>query len=111
MRGILIAGALAFLLSFFLTPLFIKFLARRGYGQQIRDDGPKTHHVKRGTPTMGGAIALRRDDVGHLSIGARANFALINAPSYIHLAYRPGVPLISTTWKDGNVIFTKGDIA
>jgi len=61
--------------------------------------------------TMGGAIALRRDDVGHLSIGARANFALINAPSYIHLAYRPGVPLISTTWKDGNVIFTKGDIA
>lgn len=61
--------------------------------------------------TMGGAIALRRDDVGHLSTGARANFALLNAPSYIHLAYRPGVPLISTTWKDGNVIFTKGDIA
>ena len=61
--------------------------------------------------TMGGAIALRLDDVGHLSIGARANFALLNAPSYIHLAYRPGVPLISTTWKDGNVIFTKGDIA
>ena len=61
--------------------------------------------------TMGGAIALRRDDVGHLSVGARANFALLNAPSYIHLAYRPGVPLISTTWKDGNVIFTKGDIA
>lgn len=60
--------------------------------------------------TMGGAIALRRDDVGHLSIGSRANFALLNAPSYIHLAYRPGVPLISTTWKDGNVIFTKGDI-
>ena len=61
--------------------------------------------------TMGGAIALRLDDVGHLSIGARANFALLNAPSYIHLAYRPGVPLISTTWKDGNVIFTKGDLA
>ena len=61
--------------------------------------------------TMGGAIALRRDDIGHLSIGARANFALLNAPSYIHLAYRPGVPLISTTWKDGHVIFTKGDLA
>lgn len=60
--------------------------------------------------TMGGAISLRRDDVGHLSIGARADFALLNAPSYIHLAYRPGVPLISTTWKDGNVIFTKGDL-
>jgi len=61
--------------------------------------------------TMGGAISLRRDDVGHLSIGSKADFALLNAPSYIHLAYRPGVPLISTTWKDGNVIFTKGDLA
>ena len=61
--------------------------------------------------TMGGAISLRRDDVGHLSIGAKADFALLDAPSYIHLAYRPGVPLISTTWKNGNVIFTKGDLA
>jgi imidazolonepropionase len=61
--------------------------------------------------TMGGAISLRRDDVGHLSIGAKADFALLNAPSYIHLAYRPGVPMISTTWKDGKVIFTKGDLA
>ena len=61
--------------------------------------------------TIGGAISLRRDDVGHLSIGAKADFALLNAPTYIHLAYRPGVPLISTTWKDGNVIFTKGDLA
>ena len=60
--------------------------------------------------TMGGAISLRRDYVGHLSIGAKADFALLNAPTYIHLAYRPGVPLISTTWKDGNVIFTKGDL-
>jgi imidazolonepropionase len=61
--------------------------------------------------TIGGAISLRRDDVGHLSIGAKADFALLNAPTYIHLAYRPGVPLISTTWKDGIVIFTKGDLA
>lgn len=60
--------------------------------------------------TMGGAISLRRNDVGHLSVGARADFALLTAPSYIHLAYRPGVPLVSTTWKDGNVIFTKGDL-
>lgn len=61
--------------------------------------------------TMGGAMALRRSDIGHLGIGARADFALLNAPSYIHLAYRPGVPLISTTWKNGNVIYTKGDLA
>uniref|UniRef100_UPI0025F74791 imidazolonepropionase n=1 Tax=Rhodoluna sp. TaxID=1969481 RepID=UPI0025F74791 len=44
--------------------------------------------------TMGGAKALRRDDIGHISVGARADFAVINAPSYIHLAYRPGVNLI-----------------
>lgn len=44
--------------------------------------------------TLGGASALRRDDVGHLRIGARAHLAILDAPSYIHLAYRPGVPLI-----------------
>lgn len=51
--------------------------------------------------TMGGAKALRRNDIGHLSIGARADFAVINAPSYIHLAYRPGVNLTSDTYIAG----------
>ena len=51
--------------------------------------------------TMGGAKALRREDIGHLSVGARADFAVINAPSYIHLAYRPGVNLISDTYIAG----------
>jgi phospho-N-acetylmuramoyl-pentapeptide-transferase len=40
------------------TPLFIRFLVRRGYGQFIRDDGPTSHHIKRGTPTMGGAVII-----------------------------------------------------
>lgn len=43
--------------------------------------------------TLGGAAALRRDDVGHLRPGARADLAILRAPSYVHLAYRPGVPL------------------
>jgi imidazolonepropionase len=43
--------------------------------------------------TRGGAAALRRDDVGHLRVGARADLVVIDAPSYLHLAYRPGVPL------------------
>ena len=43
--------------------------------------------------TAGGAAALRREDVGTLRIGARADLAVIDAPSYLHLAYRPGVPL------------------
>jgi phospho-N-acetylmuramoyl-pentapeptide-transferase len=58
MRVILIAGALALFFSLFGTPLLIKFLARRGYGQFIRDDGPSAHHTKRGTPTMGGIIII-----------------------------------------------------
>lgn len=61
--------------------------------------------------TMGGAKALRRNDVGYLSVGANADLVLLNAPSYIHLAYRPGVPLIQTTWKNGQVMFTKGALA
>jgi imidazolonepropionase len=43
--------------------------------------------------TAGGAAALRRTDVGHLRPGARADLAVLDAPSYRHLAYRPGVPL------------------
>ena len=58
MRLILIAGALALIFSLFGTPALIKVLARRGYGQFIRDDGPSTHHTKRGTPTMGGIIII-----------------------------------------------------
>jgi imidazolonepropionase len=46
--------------------------------------------------TAGGAGALRRDDVGRLAIGARADLAMLDAPSHTYLAYRPGVPLIRT---------------
>lgn len=58
MRVILIAGAMALLFSLFGTPLLIRFLAKRGYGQVIRDDGPTSHHTKRGTPTMGGIVII-----------------------------------------------------
>ena len=58
MREILIAGSLALVLSLFGTPALIRVLARRGYGQIIRDDGPTSHHTKRGTPTMGGIIII-----------------------------------------------------
>jgi imidazolonepropionase len=51
--------------------------------------------------TRGGAAALRRDDVGHLGVGARADLVLLDAPSYLHLAYRPGVPLVSTVLHNG----------
>ena len=51
--------------------------------------------------TAGGAAALRRNDIGRLAPGANADFAVLDAPSYIHLAYRPGVPLVHSTWRRG----------
>lgn len=51
--------------------------------------------------TAGGARALRRSDVGTLAVGARADLAVLDAPSYLHLAYRPGVPLVRAVVKEG----------
>lgn len=51
--------------------------------------------------TAGGAAALRRTDVGRLSPGARADVVLLDAPSHVHLAYRPGVPLVRDVWQSG----------
>ena len=51
--------------------------------------------------TAGGAAALRRTDVGVLKPGARADLVLLDAPSHVHLAYRPGVPMVSRVWRDG----------
>ncbi|MEU3354988.1 imidazolonepropionase [Streptomyces sp. NPDC037389] len=51
--------------------------------------------------TAGGAAALRRTDIGRLTPGARADLALLDAPSHVHLAYRPGVPLVSAVWRRG----------
>ncbi len=53
--------------------------------------------------TGGGAQALRRSDIGVIAVGKRADFAVIDAPSYVHLAYRPGVALVTQTWKDGQL--------
>ncbi|HEV7979708.1 imidazolonepropionase [Amycolatopsis sp.] len=51
--------------------------------------------------TAGGAQALRRDDVGVLRVGARADVHVLDAPSVTHLAYRPGVPLTYSVWQRG----------
>ncbi|MEV7318500.1 phospho-N-acetylmuramoyl-pentapeptide-transferase [Streptomyces sp. NPDC093970] len=54
MKQILFSGVIGLFLTLIGTPLLIKLLARKGYGQYIRDDGPREHASKRGTPTMGG---------------------------------------------------------
>jgi imidazolonepropionase len=51
--------------------------------------------------TRGGARALCRTDVGTLRLGARADLVILDAPSYVHLAYRPGVPLVAQVWRSG----------
>ena len=58
MRQVLLSGSIALLFALFGTPVAIRLLVRQGYGQLIRDDGPTSHHTKRGTPTMGGAIII-----------------------------------------------------
>ncbi len=55
--------------------------------------------------TLGGAQALRRTDIGQLKVGSRADLVALAAPSYIHLAYRPGVPLVTNVWQAGNSVF------
>jgi phospho-N-acetylmuramoyl-pentapeptide-transferase len=66
MRQILISGAVALFFALFGTPVLIRFLTKRGYGQIIRDDGPASHHTKRGTPTMGGLIIIFAAIAGYL---------------------------------------------
>ncbi|MFI6726128.1 imidazolonepropionase [Streptomyces sp. R-74717] len=51
--------------------------------------------------TAGGAAALRRTDIGRITPGARADLVLLDAPSHVHLAYRPGVPLVHAVWQHG----------
>ena len=58
MRQILLSSSLGLIFALFGTPLAIRVLIRRGFGQLIRDDGPTSHHTKRGTPTMGGAVLI-----------------------------------------------------
>ena len=67
MKEILLAGVIALIFSFFGTPALIKLLARHGYGQMIRDDGPQSHHSKRGTPTMGGIAIILSTIVGYVA--------------------------------------------
>ncbi|MBA3528999.1 MAG: phospho-N-acetylmuramoyl-pentapeptide-transferase, partial [Propionibacteriaceae bacterium] len=58
MKAIVFAGCLSLLGTLLGTRLAIRLLVRKGYGQLIRDDGPTSHHTKRGTPTMGGLVII-----------------------------------------------------
>ena len=66
MRTILISAGVAMVMALFGTPLAIRFFKSRGYGQEIREDGPAKHLTKRGTPTMGGAVIVVATLIGYL---------------------------------------------
>ncbi len=65
MIPVMVSGGVALAVSLFGTPLFIRMLVRKQYGQFIREDGPTSHHVKRGTPTMGGVVIIVAMLVGY----------------------------------------------
>jgi phospho-N-acetylmuramoyl-pentapeptide-transferase len=62
--AILLSSGVALLVALFGTPLFIRFLVHRNYGQFVRQDGPTAHFTKRGTPTMGGVVIIAATLVG-----------------------------------------------
>ncbi|MDQ6731177.1 MAG: phospho-N-acetylmuramoyl-pentapeptide-transferase, partial [Actinomycetota bacterium] len=68
---VLIAGTASLLMCLFLSPRFIIFLRNREFGQNIREEGPKGHHVKAGTPTMGGVIIFAAVTVPFLVLSHR----------------------------------------
>ena len=65
MKAILFGGGLALIISLLGTHFAIVVLSRKGYGQEIRDDGPTSHHTKRGTPTMGGLVIISAAVIGY----------------------------------------------
>ena len=93
MKGVLYAGAIGLFLSLFLTPLFIKLLVKRKYGQQIREDGPTAHQVKRGTPTMGGIVIITSVIVAYFSSHLLAG-SDISSSALLVLAMVTGLALI-----------------
>ena len=58
MRSILIAAAFGLVISILATPVAVHLFRRKGFGQEIRDDGPESHLSKKGTPTMGGTVIV-----------------------------------------------------
>ena len=65
MRAILLSGAISLFISLLGTRVAITQFRRLGWGKQIRDDGPTSHHTKMGTPTMGGLVVMLATVVGY----------------------------------------------
>lgn len=93
MRAVVAAGAISLVLSLLGTPLLIRYLTRRQYGQFIRQDGPASHHVKRGTPTMGGIVIILATVLAWL-VANLATGQLPNASSALVVFLMVGLGLV-----------------
>src|SRR5690625_6359288 len=68
MIQIMASGVISFLVAIFFTPWLIRYFSNAGKGQEIREDGPKSHLRKRGTPTMGGLAILAGIVIAYLAV-------------------------------------------
>jgi phospho-N-acetylmuramoyl-pentapeptide-transferase len=101
MLSLMESGGCGFLIALFVTPLWIRFVRARSLGQQIREDGPATHHAKAGTPTLGGVIIVFAAIVGYLMghVGTSIDFT------------RGGVLALGVTVASGLLGFTDDYLA
>lgn len=93
MISIIVAGAVALFITLFFTPFFIRILQKRQYGQFIREDGPTSHLVKRGTPTMGGVIIIGASVLGFL-LGNLATLRIPNISGWLIIFLLVGLGVI-----------------
>ncbi|HEU5420289.1 MAG TPA: phospho-N-acetylmuramoyl-pentapeptide-transferase [Streptosporangiaceae bacterium] len=93
MKTILVAASISAVLALFGTPLWIRLLRRRGYGQLIREEGPAAHLTKRGTPTMGGAVFVIAAVIGYFIAHAVTNDPM-SSSGLLVLALMAGLGLV-----------------
>ncbi|MBK7721679.1 MAG: phospho-N-acetylmuramoyl-pentapeptide-transferase [Austwickia sp.] len=104
MKSILFASAVSLVVALMGTPLFIRFLVKRGYGQFIRDDGPTSHHTKRGTPTMGGTVIIGATLIGYF-VSHIGSLTRISTSALLVLFLMCGLGLVG--WLDDYIKISK----
>jgi phospho-N-acetylmuramoyl-pentapeptide-transferase len=92
-RTILLSAAVSMAVALFGTPIAIRVFTRRGYGQEIRSDGPAGHASKRGTPTMGGTVIIVASLVGYF-VGHLFTSAPMSASGLLVLFLMTGLGLV-----------------
>jgi phospho-N-acetylmuramoyl-pentapeptide-transferase len=93
MQSLLTGAGVSLLFTLFLTPLFIRLFHRLQWGQFIRDDGPRSHHAKRGTATMGGVVFILASVVGYF-VGHLNNVHAITPSGLLVLLLMVGLGLV-----------------